>query len=92
MATQEQEAEPDGQFQYSELSIRHTPGFVPMIVVGVVTIVSGVLLIGLPMYWQAGDGELTLMVYTGVLWALMIVALGFLHEYWLGRRENRGEQ
>lgn len=91
MTTQEKEAESEGQFQYSELNIRHMPGFVPMIVVAAVTLVAGVLLVGLPIYWQAGDGDITLIVYTGTLWALLIVVLGFVHERWLLLKENGGK-
>jgi len=58
-----------------------------MIVIGVATVVSGVLLIGLPMYWQPGEGQLMLMMYTGVLRSLLLVVFEFIHKYWLGLRE-----
>jgi hypothetical protein len=82
------------EIEYSEVGIQRSAGLRPMIVTAALVLTSWILLTGLPIYWETGDGELTLFAYTSVLWGVVIVALGFVYEYWITSiedEEDRGE-
>ena len=44
--------------------------------------------VGLPIHWEAGEGGYTLITFTAPLWGVVIVALGFVYEYWVEKKEN----
>ncbi|MFC7157171.1 hypothetical protein ACFQPA_17190 [Halomarina halobia] len=76
---------------YSDVEIQRSAGLRPMMVTAALVLISWILLTGLPIYWQSGDGELTLFTYTSVLWGVVIIVLGFVYEYWVTSLENDEE-
>lgn len=82
------DATEDDTIAYEEISFTDQPGFKPMIGIVSIVFVSFILLAGLPMYAEPGDGELTLFSYTAVIWGVVIIACGFIYEYWLMKIEG----
>lgn len=82
---------PEGErLAYEDISFTDQPGFKPMIGIGSVVVISFFLLAGLPMYAEPGDSSLTVFTYTSIVWGLVIIACGFLYEYWLMKVEGGG--
>lgn len=80
---------PKRELSYDDVDINLTAGYKPAATVAFATLASLVLLGGgLPIHWGAGDGGYTLLTYTAPLWGVMIVALGFVYEYWVEKKEN----
>ena len=80
---------PEGErIAYEDISFTDQPGFKPMIGIGSIVLVSFFLLSGLPMYAEPGQGGFTIYTYTVVLWGLVVIACGFLYEYWLMKIEG----
>jgi hypothetical protein len=85
----ESETTPKRELSYDDVDINLTAGYKPAAVVALATLVSLVLLGGgLPIHWEAGEGGYTLLTYTAPLWGVVIVALGFIYEYWVEKKEN----
>lgn len=76
------------QIAYEDISFTDQPGFKPMIGIASLVIISFILLAGLPIYAEPGDGELTLFSYTSIIWGLVIITCGFIYEYWLMKIED----
>lgn len=86
---EESETTPKRELSYDDVDINLTAGYKPAAVVALATLVSLVLLGGgLPIHWEAGEGGYTLLTYTAPLWGVVIVALGFIYEYWVEKKEN----
>ena len=80
---------PEGErIAYEDISFTDQPGFKPMIGIGSIVVISFFLLSGLPMYAEPGSGGFTIYTYTVVLWGIVIIACGFLYEYWLMKVEG----
>lgn len=80
---------PEGErIAYEDISFTDQPGFKPMIGIGSIVVISFFLLAGLPQYAEPGDGGTTLFTYTAVLWGVVVIACGFLYEYWLMKSEG----
>lgn len=75
---------------YEEISFKDQAGFKPMIGVFALVLITFVFLIGLPMYSEPGDGSLTLFSYTAPIWGAVIIAGGFIYEFWLMKVEGGG--
>lgn len=73
---------------YEDISFTDQPGFKPMIGIASLVLISFFLLAGLPIYAEPGEGSLTLFSYTAVIWGVVIIALGFVYEYWLMKIEE----
>ncbi|WP_254525709.1 hypothetical protein [Natrinema caseinilyticum] len=76
------------KISYSDVEIQRSAGLKPMLVTAGVVLVSWILLTGLPFYWETGSGNLTLFAYTSVLWGVVIIAMGFVYEYWVTSIED----
>jgi hypothetical protein len=89
-ATNQSEIEKtDTDLTYDEVSIATTAGYRPMVGVTAAIVLSGIVLIGYPIYiHDAGDG-VTLLTYTGLLWGAIITASAMVHEYYVTKNEDR---
>lgn len=87
--TEGQSSAPGEGLSYEDVDINLTAGYKPAATIAVVTLASLVLLGGgLPIHWESGNGGYTLLTYTAPLWGVVVVALGFVYEYWVERKEN----
>lgn len=83
-------AEGEGTLTYDDVDPTATAGFKPMVVIAAVTLVTFFLFGGgLPIYWVQGEEGYTLFTYGSVLWGLIVIASGFVFEYWVERNEKQ---
>ena len=89
-ATGRQTDSPSGEttLTYEEVDVTTAAGFKPMIGAAVAIVGSFFVLGGLPFYWTGGNGEVTLMAYTMALWGIIVIATGFVYEYYVERNES----
>lgn len=73
---------------YEEVDVTTAAGFKPMIGAAITIVGSFFLLGGLPFYWTGGEGEVTLMAYTMALWGIIVIATGFVYEYYVERNDG----
>jgi hypothetical protein len=78
----------DGDLAYNEVSITTTAGYRPMIGVTAAVIISGIILIGYPIYFHESGEGVTLLTYTGLLWGAVITASAIVHEYYVTKNED----
>jgi hypothetical protein len=81
----------DTGLEYEDVTITTTAGYRPMFGIIATVVLSGVVLVGYPIYFhEPGDG-VTLLTYTGLLWGAVITAAAIAHEYYVTRNEDRDE-
>lgn len=75
------------ELAYENVDVTTAAGFRPMIGAAATILVSFFLLGGLPFYWTSGGGEVALMSYTMLLWGVIVIATGFVYEYYVEKSE-----